>query len=133
MGVRTRLGLAIALLAATALAACTLDFDHFNPPVPSHGGTGSSTGGPPPDASSGGMDAGSGCTIVPAMCINQEQSCAAQCVSDQMNCASNCGGGSCRQRCNMTEQTCLSQCQGTCTSCSMAAGCAGAACPDAGP
>lgn len=144
---RRRWGLGLALVpAATAVGACSLGFDTFDPRATDgtdagqadtwRGGSdaaldgqgGDSSGDDSsPDSGSGG-DTGSGeagCAGLQG-CLSAATSCDQPCKSAYQQCLQMCGGQGqqCRQACKSKENQCRGACITTCVSCTTSAGCA---------
>jgi hypothetical protein len=112
-----------------AVAACTFDFDHFNPNGSTSGdssmqgdsqqgdGGGDGAGDAPADAG------GEFVCVPPANCLSQATTCGAGCTSAYQQCLQGCMNLGCRMNCKSTEQSCSGSCQSTCYDCTNAAGC----------
>ncbi len=139
---RRLVALAIVVL-AWELAACTLDFERFEP-------TDASAGPSQPDVSTHPMDATEPATPAsdaqpaddatdippgpdadtteascppPSSCLGTAQTCAAGCAQQEKQCSSRCFAGSCRSNCTRTESSCQAKCTTACTTCVADSGC----------
>ena len=141
----TRSGaLALSLLPALAMAgaACTLDFDKYDPAAISSDASSPEDAGTDAtidhaigsDASDGGMAAreasGSneetgGGPACGASCLEQAGQCGAPCQTTLGTCTSACQSSRCRQQCQTTAQACVDRCTRTCDTCWSSAGCSG--------
>jgi hypothetical protein len=143
----------LAALAAAALAlefaACTLDFDRFepvdanagpSPPDASVDADGESAEASPNEAtapSSNAEEAEGATDAMPApdapaqetscasppSCLDTVQTCGAVCVQQEKQCSSRCQNGICRSNCMRTESSCLATCTSTCMTCVRDSGC----------
>jgi hypothetical protein len=127
----------------STLAACTLDFDRYDPSdaaAPQEGGAEASAdasmnpeaASPNPDAGppdaiadAGTTDAGkdSGACTPPPGCIAQTTTCGASCGQDFDGCTQACDAQACITACRTPEQGCLGKCISTCLACTLEGGC----------
>jgi hypothetical protein len=116
-----RAAFAASVVIFALLAACTHDFDVFEP-----GGD----GGQAPADSSTPADAGtrdaanSGPCTPSASCLDTAKSCSKDCDTAQGECLSRCKNVGCSSECWTARDTCKKKCTTDCTACTTAAVCA---------
>jgi hypothetical protein len=122
MRARPPLRVVLAAFAAGACAACTLDFDRYDP---TDGGSDASS-----DTGYAGLDSGRiDSAMMPctpsARCLTGATSCAATCTQSYQRCVNQCRSGNmgCMQTCTSQRQSCGGQCAATCVSCTQSNGC----------
>jgi hypothetical protein len=132
-----RLGASFALAAVT-VAACTMDFDRFEPTTvdglgtdaaPDSGRDGGGLPFPVPrDGGDGGDDAEPPCNQ--DTCLSTANACATDCRRTAQSCLERCGNPPCRNQCNDAAKRCTTACEQACSAC-VDGGCTAEACADA--
>lgn len=112
---------------ALASAACSLDFDKYEPAESTDASAAMDAigdGGPPGSDGSGPVDSGAA-GACGQTCLSQASQCGSGCESTLATCLTNCQGGFCTRMCQTTEQGCVQRCTRTCDTCMGSAGCSG--------
>ena len=105
-------------------AACTLNFDQFEPGKGDGAAQGDSMGGGDGGPTDSPFDNPQQEACAPSMsCLGTATTCGSACNTTYQQCVQGCGNNGCRMTCRSNEQSCFGTCVSNCSDCTNAAGC----------